>query len=821
MPFLRPIMLSALVVITGTLAACGGGSDPAPVASDTSVPLDGRSVSGANQLTGTWMAISDGPLAGVEFLKDAQAMLTRAGSGTTTVSFKVLDAGRLSLVTAQGATTNYRTTRSGDTLELAPEQPGTPVQRFARVPSGQTLAEAAAAHEAKMVERMRQRIIALSELLRQGDIVLAADGADAWRIALRFDNPEQSVDGTLVLDQSPQRPSVLAPVLVLPMRGDTEAAGARTDAVRFVLNAGPATEPAGQQDVSGVVRLSIEGPPDKPVVSGTAHFPKLWPEPRAVTLRRDATVHAATIARLEAERGARKAEFERMKAFLAGRIVLTGTRKPAGNAGPDTVRITLERNAQDNAYDAVVTASNRADAPAQAGIDLVLGRAALLVITPWGEQWRLQTTEAPDTLEGQLRPNAREGFLGHGTVSLAVQRRWTAEQIAAERAATEVYFNQTLRTPQRFVGSIPVRYGTNTTYWPVSVELQANADGSATGSAWLVAHRRGATLGGRTAGRAFDLSANGVMEGSEQARPDRHSWKLALSGIDPEPVFAGQASVYTGGGVVTLRPATEQHYRDSETAFVDAIRGRTFAVVRTDSSTSRDENTFLRVTDVSADGSIAGEILGDGPGMWSPFTPPALFRGVIENTRGVPVARVTVSPAPEPNYGGGRDGAPFELSFAPSLDPDNPVVAGWTNPERGNQDWFVLTPVDPGAPIPMNPTQQTRLAALRLGATTNIPENPSPGDSVVVIVSVTERDRRVGQLFFADGRYTHRNSVPAAAIHAGLANPGEICILRLTYAAPFTAAVEASERNGMASQRANFGPANPLPTFTIERLPAD
>lgn len=801
------------------LASCGK-SEPTPPSADT--PLQGKSVSRPNQFRGGWMATSDGELAGIEFLDNDQAMLTgNARSGTLTLTYKLLDAGRVSLVNPQGQTTVYRTALSGDTLELTKDAANATPQRFQRIPPGKSLAEAAAAHEANMVERMQQRILALRDILRKGDIVLAVEGTDAWRIALQFDNPEQGVDGTLVLDQSPQRGTALAPVLVLPMRGDTEAADRRTDAVRFILAAGPATEPAGQQDIAGTIRLSIDGPLDKPVVSGTAHFPKLWPEPRPVTLRADKAVHAATLAKLESERAARTAELKRMKEFLAGRAALTGTRTAAGSATPEPVRITLERNAQDTAYDALVTVGNRVDAQAQAGIDLLLGRGALLVVTPWGEQWRLQTTETADSLEGQWRPNAREGFLGHGTVSLSVQRRWTPDQIAAERAATEAYLTQTLRTPQRFVGSIPVRYGTNTTYWPVAVELQANADGTATGSAWLIAHRRGATLGGRTVGRTFDLSSNGVMEGSGQTRPDRHQWNLTLSTIDPEPVFSGRANAYTGGGEISLRPATEQNYQRAEHAFIDAIRGTTFAVVRTDSSTSRDENTFLRVTEVSDDGTISGEILGNGPGMWSPFTPPALFNGAIENTRGVPVARVTVSPAPDPNYGGGRDGTPFELSFAPSNDPNNPAIGGWTNPERGNQDWFVLAPMATDAPMQMNPTQQVRMAALRLGATTTIPADPNPGDSVVLIVSVTERDQRVGQVFHADAGYVHRNSVPAAAIHAGLAKPGEICILRLTYGPPLTAPTEQSERNGVTAQRATFRENNTLPTFTIERLDAD
>lgn len=87
-----------------------------------------------------------------------------------------------------------------------------------------------------------------------------------------------------------------------------------------------------------------------------------------------------------------------------------------------------------------------------------------------------------------------------------------------------------------------------------------------------------------------------------------------------------------------------------------------------------------------------------------------------------------------------------------------------------------------------------------------------------MIVTITERDAKIGQLFYAEGRYTHRNSVPAAAIHAGLASPGETAILRLTYAEPFTQPVEPIEQHGVTSQRANYRDNNPLPSFTVERV---
>lgn len=829
MPRPKALALPAALILAAMPLACGGKPDPQPAASDTTVPLEGRAVSRPNQLAGTWMATSDGPLAGVEFLKDGQAMLTRPGAGTSTLSYKVLDDGRVSLVTAQGATTNYRTTLSGDILELAPEQPGAATQRFSKVESGQTLAEAIAAHEAKIVAEMERRILNLRDTLLKGNaVIVSTQGDDRWTMAMNFDDLDRSLNGSLVLDTPiAGRNDSLNPIRVLPVRGDTGRADARSNRVRIVLHAGPASEPAGQQEVVGQVVLMIDGPVDKPTITGEANFPKLWPGPRPVTLTSDAESFAATNEKLESQRAAIRAEIARMETFLAGRTVFVG-RKTAQQGGNEPVRLIVERNEQDTGYNATVTLPNRDGQAAPAGIELVLGQAALYVSTPWGEQWRLQTTETPDAFDGLWRPNNRSDFISHGNISLSVERRLSLAELAAERAAIQKFLIEDLKSPQRFVGFVERRFGTaNTVRWPVSVELQAASDLVVNGSGWMIAHRDGVALSGTRSGRAFSLQGNAALPGSNDPRQtDSQRWSFELAGIDPVPTLVGDGTRNRhGSGRAVLTLATPEHTATLREQLVAALTSARYTARTADTSSLRDEQMFFVFDSIdAAGGKVTGRIIGDGTKWNNAGAPPALFDGDIVTEHALPFLRLTVRGAPDPTRGSGKDYEPFILELA-AFELDGTLhLTGSTPPGKGNQDWITLDPIPTDFVIPMDPMRETRLAALRLGA---IAERITyierkPGEVALVFVEIAERDAKVGQIFFQNGRYHHSNSVAAAAIHAGLARPGEIVVLRQTFHAPFTGVVEATpEQNGIAGQRAQFRDNNPFPSFSLERVPLD
>lgn len=824
MPLSRPLVALALVPVL-LLASCGKNPEvPSPAAS--SAPLEGRSVSKPSQIVAAWMAVQDGPLDGIEFLKDGKAMLTAPRAGTVTIPYTLLDDGRVSLVDAMGRTNLYRTTLAGDTLELTPEQTGEKAQRFQRVSDGQTLAQAIAAHEALMMADMEQRIRKLRDLLVKGEIVIAGtEGDDRWVMAMTFDSPNHSLDGSLVLDTPVAgRNDALNPIRVLPVQAETRPISRRTNRVQIVLSAGPATEPHNQQDVSGQIVLTIDGPIDKPSITGEANFPTLWPGPRPVTLSRNQDLHAAAMKKLADQRAAIAAEIARMESFLGGRAEFAGQRTALGGASPEAVRLLVERNEQGPGYTAVVTAPNRPEQASPATIDLVIGEAALYITTPLGEQWRLQTTDSPDTMGGLWRPNNRTDFISHGNLALNLQRRWTTEEVTAERAAIQRFLTEDLRTPRRFIGFAERRFGnTNSVRWPVAIEIQSQSDTAITGTGWMIAHRDGVALTGTRSGRSFTLQGNASLPGSNDPRQtDAQSWQLQLSGIDPLPILLGQGSRNRhGGGPAMLTLATPEHTAALREQLVTALTSARYTARTADTSSFRDEQMYFVFDTVdAAAGKVAGRLIGDGSKWNNGGAPPALFEGDIVEERSMPLLRLTVRGAPDPARGGGKDYEPFTLELA-AFELDGTLhLTGSTPPGPGNQDWLTLDPLPADFVIPMDPMRETRLAALRLGAVAERITylDRKTGEVGLVFIQITDRDAKVGQIFHADGRYHHGNSVAAAAIHAGLASPGEVGVFRLTFQEPFTAPVEASERNGVTSQRANFRADNTVPTFRIERV---
>lgn len=823
--FALPLVLALALALPG----CGGGKeDAAAKIADMSTPMEGRSVSKADQVRGAWMAVSDGNLDGIEFLKDSRAILSLTrGVGALTVSYSLLDDGRISLVNPSGETTVVGATVSGETLELSPEQSHlVSRQRFQRVPKGQSLTEAIRAHEERMLARMERRAEALQAVLSRGDAVLTPeDGAPVeWVVALEFDGPGGELSGRAVF-QERERSDALSPVRVLPVRGQAQPGSPRDDTLRVRLDLGPASEPEGQERVAGRVELIVRGDLDKPEITGTAHLSQLWPQPVPVTLHGDRARHGAVAARLAEQRAAIAAEIDAMRAFLGARTALSGHRTSTAGQPREPVALMIEYNPAARQYDARITASGRTDQAGVAAVQTLLGRAALYVATPWGEQWRLQRAGDDGLLQGPWRPSARADFLTHGAVELTIDRRWTEGEVAAERAAVERFLTEDLASPQRFTGFVERRHGAvNAARWPVSVEFQSDGSGGLTGSAWIVSHAGGATLQGRLTGRSATLTAEAALPASaDPRRVANQRWELELTGLDPLPAFEGRLSANPGGGgpVVLTQVTPESAGRDRD-RLVRALTSARYAMRTADTSSVRDEQVFFVFDDVDApSGRVSGRLLGDGS-KWR-NAPPGLFDGEIVDDHGVPVLRLTVRGAPDPARGNGDAPAPFTLDLC-AFDGEDGVVrlTGSTPPGPGNQDWVTLDPIPEDAAIPMDPARAVRLAALRMGASATPARfaKPGPGDEMLVVVSITERDL-AGRLHHADGRYAHGDSVEAAAVHAGVATPGEVVILRLAFHEPFTEPVEAHERNGVTTRKANFRPDNQTPTFRVERVAAE
>ena len=811
--------LAALIALG--LAGCGGGDPPA---SDTTQPLEGRHLSKAGQLTGTWMRLSPGEFVGFEFLKDGKVLATLGSLGrTTTLDYSVLDGGRLSLVAPGGATTVFATTIDGDLMELSREggAGNGATQRFRRVPSGQTLAAAVQEHAAALEAERQRRHAALAALLAADDLVVTKSGdvGPAAVLSLKIDHRHSEIGGTLVMDDDPARDDPLRPVRLHPVSGSIAPLDAETDRIRILLNVHPATAPAGQQDIEGRIELIADGPVEATTLSGGAEFPKLWIGRADVVLRRDGRLHGAPVAKMEQQLEALRRAMAQVGDPLGGRAVLTGTRAGLGGSDPQPVSMTIERITGSDRFTATVNLGTREGLTATGELGTVIGRGALYVTLSTGEQWRMHVDEAGRIFAGPWRPNTRADFISSGNIELTLGRVWTAAEVAAERAAIERFLTVDLRTPKAFTGFVSKGRGDDVEHWPVWVELQTAADGTASGRAWLLGQGVGVELTGRLSGGTLQLNTARAMAGSATSRTlAQQRWQLEVTAIDPQPRLGGTMSATMGGsGTAMLAPVDPAATAEARRAMIAALQGGVFTVVNTTIS-RRPEPAYFRFQVDEATGAITGDAVGaDLTGSTSAALPPGLIQGTIAEDRGHVVARLTIEGSPEPVRK--RDQRRFEFTLVANTLEDDLLLTGWDPPGPGNQAWLRLTPVAAGAPVVVSEEQQLRLAAHRLGARTGAPDQPTPGAQAIVIVHATDRDARVGQIFTADGRYSHGNSIATAALHAGVMTVGETAVVRLTYGAPFTAVVPPVEKNGVRSSQGTFRANNTVPTFTIERVP--
>lgn len=830
----RALGLVVALVLMLVVGGCGGGDNnnnnnakPAagkPAAQEQ--PLAGKGVSRAADLVGVWMRVTEGELLGLEFLKNDQVILTVARGpqpASMTMSYTLLDGGRLSVVSGGGATTVYRTTRSKDLLELIAESAGPQAkpQRFRKLGSGKSLAdglrEQAAALEAERAERIRG-VVAL--LRSKGLVIGPGEGSDGgWLIALGIDGlvPDrgEGFGGMLVLDPSVGKADVLRPITVHPFRGSLSAADELTSRVRMRIEIAGAHEPASERDVSGVADLIVDGPPSKPSISGTVRMAGRWQGTREAALAADAKRHASAAAALESQRQAMRAALAQVTDVLGGRAVLRGEKTSIAGGAPEPVMVTIERTGE-LMYTANLTVGTRRDQQAQGAVGLVLGRGALYINTPWGEQWRVQV-EKGGGFDGLWRPSQRHDFVGHGSVKLAVEQMLTVEQVEAERAAIAKFLSEDLRTVRRFVGTVEVVRSDKTELWPVTLELRVGADGSAEGQLWSLPHRGGARLAGTAGGGTITLKATGYTDGSRQDRSLlQQMLNLRLAGVDPRPTLRGDVRIGSRGGAATLVLAEEEPGTAEGAALLESLRGGVWRVTNQHIS-RRPEPTYIALDPQLDGGEVTGVIVGhDIMGRRPSPLPPGLVRISAVQERGHALVKVILDGSPDPAQR--EDGKRFEYTATVRRGEDGVTVFAWDAPALGDVIWLRLDPTPAGETPQVSDEQRIRIAAQRMGAVAKPPTSPAVGDTVLLILQPTERDQRVGQIFYADGRYCVGNSIPTAALHAGALGVDEIGVVRLRYREPLTAPTEPVERNGVKSQKATFRPGNAVPTFTVERV---
>ncbi len=806
--FLSIFVLFALAV---AFPGCGGGGSE----DGGSAAVEGRDVKKADHLAGIWLRETPGMYLGFEFTKEGKVLATMDGGHyTTTMSYSLLDAGRLSMVVPGGATTVYAAVMDKDRLQLTAEGTGS-TQIFQRLPKGKTLVIAAQEQAQARAAEQQRRLEGLQKFLESQDLVIvkAEDVGPASVIAIRFMSQGANIGGELIMDDSPAQPDPLRPIRVHAMSGQVRPESATGNSLIMDLNVHPASAIESAQPVSGRIHLNVTGSADKPVVKGKASFPGVWMGEADVVLKADRRAHEGVVKRLEAQRQAIRDAMDSVAAVLGGRALLSGEKVFSSGQAAQPVSLTLERVDETDRYTGVATVGT-SSFNVNANLGVVINQGALYISFPNGETWRFHVDEGGKQLSGLWRPNPRVAYVGYGDVSLKLDRMWTPKAVADERAAMTRFLDADLSTAQAFAGFVEVLQSSRLRYWPVWVRLQNQGNGVVAGQAWLPGEGGGVNLSGQLRDRHIDLRATGAMEGGNIGRMAQQQWQLQLESMDPAPRFAGSMRANLGGGgKVELWPAGNAKL--SRDAVRRALSDTVYEVVNL-SISQRPEPAYFRFQS-EASGKVSGDVIGGDMTARNPSTlPPGLISGEIVEEWGHTLVKLVIDGSA--NITRGREGARFEFTLAPRLEDDVITFTGWDMPDVGNQAWLSLVPVDSRNRPEPNAEQRFKLAAQRVGAGLAAPQNPVVGEKVLLMIQPTERDTRVGQIYTAEGRYAHGNSIPRVALHSGVVQVDEFAVVQLTYGAPFTEPTVEVEQNGIKSTRGTFRANNTVPSFTIERV---
>lgn len=276
---LRPIAAATVAVLVfSPLAGCGGHKSTGAASGPP------HAVSKASQLVGTWYRGSDGPFAGLEFMKDGTVIVAPANSDLNsgiTMRYKLLDGGRLSLIQPNGRTMILQTALSGDKLGLGNGQVmgRKGFQGFRRLKSGETLAQAAQAERAakekareKKAEALRKRVAAVGKLLTQPKLaIFSADPKlNLDRMTLDLTGANGHWSGTALVE-AVQGKMVLRRRVQVGM----QSPAADGQPYRLVVQFGSVIGPPGTQQIRGEsMAFAVRGTPEHPKIENGARVLK-------------------------------------------------------------------------------------------------------------------------------------------------------------------------------------------------------------------------------------------------------------------------------------------------------------------------------------------------------------------------------------------------------------------------------------------------------------------------------------------------------------------------------------------------------------------
>ena len=843
----RPIIWATAAV----LLICTSLAVPSARAADE---FQGRPAR-AGDLPGAWVRATPGNWVGIEFTRDGQVIVTQdltagmeplvQGQHTSTFTFRytVLEGGRVSFAAPSGQTMVFETRIASDVLELTIPSEQVEVlgiiglqfggsQRFRRLPSGKSLTQAIREENERLAAERDQRLAAVKRILSANNLVVVPQQGNAPLIVLKSTPASGGpLQGVAVVDDSPGRMDFVQPIRAHPF----QISFGEGPEVTVTIALANAIEPASEGQVSGRIVLKAEGSADHPTLVGTVDFTANRQGARCV-LKSDGQIAGEVLARLTKQLATMKAMFASVAGPLGGRAILVGTKPVQGMPQPQPVELVVQRAPDGRGYLAQAKVGNQQRSGA-AGLDLVVDRPVLHIAFQGGEEWRLRVSPDGKGFTGDWRPYPGADFLSNGTVTLTVQRMWTVEQLAAIAKAVEHYITADLRAGVEFAGRVSGVFASSeqtTVPVPVWLKIQSQPDGKLTGQAWFVAQQGGFELEGAAVPNTATLAlkSTGVMEGSDQEFVERGLGSAPLAcalqlDIDPTPKLTGalkSTGPWGGGGATEFDPVSDAAISEQRGKILKALGGANFII-------KQDPGMRPGYVRLKADGS--GKITGDLVGTpYDSFDYPGVFSGEIAAERGQALVKLVYHPAPQLN---GNQFPDQPSSLLAEFDGDKLTLAGWLEhprmmAARGLRSISGVTflPLPPGEKVPVTDLERLLLAAARLGAkperASNLVTSTNPGDQTMVLLYV----RGIGgyiQGGYADGRYQYGLAgFATAAMHAGILTPNQLfAIVRVTFAAPFTDSLPASEQNGIKVYPFTAIPKRPstTPTYRIERVPIE
>lgn len=410
---LHTLVLLVALLLTG----CGNGGD----AASTGGPLEGRDISRAGQLEGTWLGIDQGDFIGFEFMDDGKvlatpvtAALTGMGGGVM-YDYSILEGGRLSLMTPNGQTRIFKVTIAGEQMELAGAMMLAPddTQRFRRLPRGQTLEQGIEEQDRLDAEAYRKRYDALTAYLGRDDLVMAPttpspDAPPAIALALDLNGTGRAWHD----DGPPHLDEIRAAI-------DTVDNDATRPAVRITF--GPQVDPAPQQTRGGgQVVFNSSGEADEPRLIASVNYGN---RPFELEIRRDAGLHRDIVGRFDAEKARIQALREPILSALKDYAVIEGRSgaQTANMATTDRIVLVRDPNTGKFSGEGTLTYESRPQQSGPVSADVIVyGDEAMLVID--GNYRRYQLTLA----------SADTGALGGAWFPTGQQNGWQTELSIAE-----------------------------------------------------------------------------------------------------------------------------------------------------------------------------------------------------------------------------------------------------------------------------------------------------------------------------------------------------------------------------------------------------